>query len=107
MHMNDKNRWKWTDVAALNFGFGHSVAHALLTLLCLTLLASAGHAQALRLAVSRTALSLPLDVAQEKAYFAQERLDLRITDHASGSQCLRQLQDRQADVAPAAVTLLR
>jgi ABC-type nitrate/sulfonate/bicarbonate transport system substrate-binding protein len=60
-----------------------------------------GFAQAapLRLAVSRTPLSLPLYVAEEQGYFAAEALDVQVHECLGGQRCLSQLLDGRADAA--------
>lgn len=64
--------------------------------------AAAAHgAEPLRLAASRTPLSLAVFVAQDKGFFAAEGLDVRITECAGGVRCLRMLLDGQADLATA------
>ncbi len=56
-------------------------------------------ADALRVAASRSPVSLPLYVAQRRGFFAAEGLDVTIADCIGGTRCLRQLLDGQADVA--------
>lgn len=53
----------------------------------------------LRLAVSRTPLSLPLYVAEEKGYFAAESLEVQVQECVGGQRCLGQLFEGRADVA--------
>ncbi|MCK9685116.1 ABC transporter substrate-binding protein [Scleromatobacter humisilvae] len=62
-------------------------------------LAPAGAADTLRIAASRAPVSLPLYVAQQRGFFADERLEVAITDCIGGTRCLRQLLDDQADLA--------
>lgn len=69
-----------------------------IALLC-TMPASA--AEKLVLAVSRSPLSLPLYVAQERRYFAEEGLEVAFSDCIGGHRCLRQVLDGHADVATA------
>lgn len=47
-------------------------------------------------AVARTALSLPIYVAESEGYFAAEGVSVRTTDCPSGRLCLRQLLDGKA-----------
>lgn len=67
---------------------------------CVALLVP-GFAQAepLRLAISRTPLSLPLYVAEEKGYFAAESLDVQLQECLGGQRCLGSLLEGRADVA--------
>jgi len=59
-------------------------------------------ADTLRIAASRSPVSLPLYVAQSRGFFADEGLDVTVTDCVGGSRCLRQLLEGQADVATSA-----
>jgi len=53
-------------------------------------------------AVARTAMSLPIYVAQSEGYFAAENVSVRITDCAFGKLCLSQLLDGKAALCTAA-----
>ncbi|MDZ7938623.1 MAG: ABC transporter substrate-binding protein [Rhodoferax sp.] len=68
-------------------------------LLGLALMASQASAETLRLAVSRTPLSLPLYIAQHHGYFAAEGLQVKFNECLGGHRCLRMVLDGQADVA--------
>ena len=59
----------------------------------------AGAADALRIAASRGPVSLPLYVAQQRGFFADEQLDVAIADCIGGTRCLHALLDGKADVA--------
>ena len=61
--------------------------------------ATARAADALRIAASRAPVSLPLYVAQQRGFFADERLAVAFTDCIGGTRCLRLLLDGQADLA--------
>ena len=61
--------------------------------------AAARAADALRIAVQRAPVSLPLYVAQHNGYFADEALEVAITDCIGGTRCLRQVLDDKADLA--------
>ena len=61
--------------------------------------AVAGAADTLRIAASRAPVSLPLYVAQQRGFFADEHLDVVIADCIGGTRCLRQLLDDKADLA--------
>jgi len=65
---------------------------------------SPGAAQAdpLRIAASRSPVSLPLYVAQRRGFFVDEGLDIAISDCIGGSRCLRALLDDKADIATSA-----
>ena len=54
---------------------------------------------ALRVAVSKSPLSLPLYVAQDKDYFAMEGLDVTLTECIAGQRCLRDVFEGRADIA--------
>ncbi len=56
-------------------------------------------AETLRIAASRAPVSLPLYVAQQEGFFAQEGLDVTLTDCIGGTRCLQQLLDGGADLA--------
>ena len=62
-------------------------------------LASATAADTLRIAASRAPVSLPLYVAQQRGFFADEHLTVTMTDCVGGTRCLRQLFDDKADLA--------
>ncbi len=59
----------------------------------------ASAADSLRIAVSRTPLSLPLFVAQEKGYFAAEGLDVQVDECLGGQRCLKSVLEGRADLA--------
>lgn len=67
------------------------------------LLGPAGCALAaeLTLAVSRTALSLPLYVAEAEGFFAAEGVSPKLVECIGGQRCLRRLLDGAADLATA------
>jgi NitT/TauT family transport system substrate-binding protein len=56
-------------------------------------------AEALRIAASSAPVSLPLYVAQQRGFFADEHLDVSIADCIGGTRCLRQVLDDKADLA--------
>lgn len=56
-------------------------------------------AEPFRLAVSRTPLSLPLYVAEEKGYFAAESIDVQVQECLGGQRCLNNMLDGRADAA--------
>ena len=58
----------------------------------------------LRLAASRSPLSLPLYVAQAKGFFAAEGLRVQMEDCIGGHRCLARMFEGHADVATAADT---
>ncbi len=60
---------------------------------------SGAWAEPMKLAVSRTPLSLPLYVAQHNGYFGAEGLEIKLNECLGGHRCLRQVLDGQADVA--------
>lgn len=74
-------------------------ASLMLALLCAQVAAPA--AERLVLAVSRSPLSLPIFVAQEQGYLADEGVDAVVADCVGGHRCLRQMLDGRADVATA------
>jgi ABC-type nitrate/sulfonate/bicarbonate transport system substrate-binding protein len=59
-------------------------------------------AEPLRLAVSRTPLSLPLYVAEEKGYFSAESVDVQVQECLGGQRCLAQLLEGRAELATVA-----
>ena len=61
--------------------------------------AAAVAADTLRIAATRAPVSLPLYVAQQRGFFADEQLDVVISDCIGGTRCLRQLLDDKADLA--------
>ena len=61
--------------------------------------AAAGAADTLRIAATWAPVSLPLYVAQQRGFFADEHLDVVISDCIGGTRCLRQLLDDKADLA--------
>ncbi len=56
-------------------------------------------AQPLRIAVSRSPLSLPLYVAQQKGYLADQGLQVTLLPCMGGYRCMRELLDGKADIA--------
>jgi len=56
-------------------------------------------AERLRIAASRTPVSLPLYVAAQRGYFRDEGLDVQLDDCIGGQRCLRRVLDGQADFA--------
>ena len=62
---------------------------------------AADAADRLRIAASRAPVSLPLYVAQQRGFFADEQLDVAITDCIGGARCLRLMLDDKADLATA------
>jgi NitT/TauT family transport system substrate-binding protein len=56
-------------------------------------------AESLRIAAARAPVSLPLYVAQQRGFFADEHLDVIITDCVGGTRCLRQVLEDKADLA--------
>jgi ABC-type nitrate/sulfonate/bicarbonate transport system substrate-binding protein len=83
--------------------FPASAPHRAAAVLALSALAwlapAAAAADSLRIAASRAPASLPLYVAQQRGFFAEERLDVAITDCVGGARCLRQVLDDKADLA--------
>jgi NitT/TauT family transport system substrate-binding protein len=61
--------------------------------------AAAAGADTLRIAASRSPVSLPLYVAQQRGFFADEHLEVSLADCVGGTRCLRELLDDRADVA--------
>lgn len=66
----------------------------------------ASAAEALRLAVSATPLSLPIFVADKLNYFADEGLKLQLHEMVGGHRAMQALLDGQADLATASETVL-
>lgn len=58
-------------------------------------------AEALRLSVSTTPLSLPIYVAEKQGYFSAEGLTIRLIDVIGGHRSLQQVFDGHADLATA------
>ena len=56
-------------------------------------------ADTLRIAAQRAPVSLPLYVAQQRGFFADEALEVAITDCIGGTRCLRLVLDDKADLA--------
>ena len=77
---------------------GAAVALALAALAWLAPSAAAA-ADTLRIAASRAPVSLPLYVAQQRGFFADEHLDVAIVDCIGGTRCLSLLLDDRADLA--------
>ena len=61
--------------------------------------AAARAADTVRIAAARAPASLPLYVAQQRGFFADEQLEVAITDCIGGARCLRQVLDDKADLA--------
>jgi len=59
-------------------------------------------ADKLRIAASHSPVSLPLYIAQQRGFFADEGLDVTIGDCIGGARCLRLLLDDKADIATSA-----
>jgi NitT/TauT family transport system substrate-binding protein len=59
-------------------------------------------ADTLRIAASRSPVSLPLYVAQQRGLFADEGLDVTMSDCIGGARCLRVLLEDKADIATSA-----
>lgn len=55
----------------------------------------------LTVAVSRTSLSLPVFVAQERGYFAQAGVEVRSTECLGGQRCIVEMLEGRADIATA------
>ena len=72
-----------------------ALAFALVALAC----PAPAAAEPLRIAASRAPVSLPLYVAQQRGFFADEHLEVVITDCIGGTRCLRQVLDGKADLA--------
>jgi len=56
-------------------------------------------ADTLRIAATRAPVSLPLYVAQRRGFFADEHVDVVISDCVGGTACLRQVLDDKVDLA--------
>ena len=65
------------------------------------LLTGTSHSQEMVLAVSRTALSLPVLVADHEGYFASEGVAVRTLECIGGQRCLKLLLEGQAQLATA------
>jgi len=74
-------------------------AWALLALLAPARAAAADAPESLRIAAARAPVSLPLYVAQQRGFFADEQLDVSFTDCIGGTRCLRQVLDDKAELA--------
>ena len=74
-------------------------ATAALALALAWLAPSAAGADTLRVAAQRAPVSLPLYVAQQRGFFADEALEVAITDCIGGTRCLRLVLDDKADLA--------
>jgi ABC-type nitrate/sulfonate/bicarbonate transport system substrate-binding protein len=61
--------------------------------------AAAGAAERLRIAASRAPVSLPLYVAQQRGFFADEQLAVQFVECIGGTRCLRLVLDDKADLA--------
>ena len=59
----------------------------------------AAAAESLRIATARAPVSLPLYVARQRGFFADEHLEVVLTDCVDGTRCLRQVLDDRADLA--------
>ena len=57
------------------------------------------HAGALNIAVAKTPLSLPIYIASQKGFFADEGLDVTLTECSGGHRCLQLVLEGQADVS--------
>ena len=68
---------------------------AILLTTCLSL-AAAARAEPLTIAVTPSALSLPVDVAQAQGYFTDEGVEVKVVDCNTGRRCLQQLFDGSA-----------
>jgi ABC-type nitrate/sulfonate/bicarbonate transport system substrate-binding protein len=58
-------------------------------------------ADSLRMAVSKSPLSLPIFVALEQGFFTEQGIDAQVIDCVGGVSCMRELLDGRADVATA------
>jgi len=72
-------------------------AAAGLLVAALVLAARPASAESIRMAVSRSPLSLPLYVAQSEGYFAAEGLEVQLTPCLGGHRCMRQVLEGQAE----------
>ncbi len=59
----------------------------------------AAAAESLRIAAARAPVSLPLYVAQQRGFFADEHLEVAFTDCIGGTRCMRQALDDKVDLA--------
>jgi NitT/TauT family transport system substrate-binding protein len=75
------------------------VASACAALAWLGLSAEARADDTLRIAATRAPVSLPLYVAQQRGFFADEHLAVVITDCIGGTRCLRLLRADKVDLA--------
>lgn len=75
---------------------------ALLLTLIAGLAAQAAAAAGFTIAVSRSPLSLPIYVAQEEGFFADEGLGVRLEPCIGGHRCMRQVIDGRAHLATVA-----
>jgi NitT/TauT family transport system substrate-binding protein len=76
-----------------------AVALACAALAWLGLSANARAGDVLHIAATRAPVSLPLYVAQQRGFFADEHLDVAITDCIGGMRCLRLLRADKVDLA--------
>ena len=74
-------------------------ALAALVLAAVGICSPAAAAESLRIAASRSPVSLPLYVALQRGFFHDAGLDVAIEDCIGGQRCLRRLVDGKADVA--------
>ena len=65
-------------------------------------MAASALAAELTIAVSRTPLSLPFYVAQERGLFKDEGLDVRVVDCVASPQCFTAMHEGKADLATVA-----
>ncbi len=59
----------------------------------------AAAAESLRIAAARAPVSLPLYVARQRGFFADEHLEVAFIDFIGGTRCLRLVLDDKADLA--------
>lgn len=78
----------------------------LFTLACAAWTPQASAAEALRLAVSATPLSLPIFVGEKLNYFADEGLNLQLQEVLGGHRAMQALLDGQADLATVSETVV-
>ncbi len=71
----------------------------LAVLLAAALAVAAASAQALKVAVSRSSLSLPLFVAEARGFFADEGLQVQLVGCLGGHRCIRQMLDGEVALA--------